>query len=550
MAESSPDWRLVPGGDNHGAIDDEPQSARAPSPRRWTHWVGFLLTSGLAGLFMALSVPPWGFWPLAFIGLTIFYRRLAGLRVGRRAGTGLIVGIFMFGPTLYWATNFTYPGWVILVLLESGFLAVAAALVPAHRGRALAFPGLMVLAEAGRGAWPFGGLPMGGLDLGQVGGPLAPAARVGGHLLLVGLSCLLGVALAELLAPRIPSPSGRPGHWLLGPRGLRGWLPTRRRSGLAAAMILVVVLISAAAAAAPDGGPSRRHIRVAVVQGGGPRGFRQINVNPNRAFLAQVNASAGLHPPLDLVLWPENVLSLDRPLIGSPQAATVSLLASQLGTTVVAGVTEPVGQTRFRNIAVAWGPAGDIIGHYDKVHRVPFGEYVPWRSFFSHLADLSAVPRDAIAGHGPALLRTPAGPLGVTISYEVFYAGRARSAVQAGGQILLVPTNAASYARSQVPTQEVAAARLRAIEEGRDLAQAGPTGYSAVIDNRGRVRARSVLGRPQVIVAVMAERNGNTLYERFGDSPVLALALALALGGWAFSLACRLRRPNRRSPSP
>lgn len=532
-------------GDNHGAIDDEPQSASAPGPRRWTRWVRFLLTSGLAGLFMALSVPPWGFWPLAFIGLAIFYRRLAGLSARGRAGTGLIVGIFMFGPTLYWATNFTYPGWVILVLLESGFLAVAAGLVPADRGRAVAFPGLMVLAEAGRGAWPFGGLPMGGLDLGQVGGPLAPAARVGGHLLLVGLSCILGVALAELLAPRIPS-ADRPCRWLWGPRNLRGCLASRRRSALVAAMILVVVFISAAATTAPDGGPSLRHVQVAVVQGGGPRGFRQIDVNPNRAFQAQVDASAGLHPPLNLVLWPENVLNLDRPLVGSPQAATVSMLASQLGTTVVAGVTEPVGQRRFRNIAVAWGPAGDIIGHYDKVHRVPFGEYVPWRSFFSHLADLSPVPRDAIPGHGPALLRTPAGPLGVTISYEVFYAGRARSAVRAGGQILVVPTNAASYARSQVPTQEVAAARLRAIEEGRDLAQAGPTGYSAVIDNRGRVRARSVLGRAQVIEAVMAERNGSTLYERFGDLPVLALAL----GGWVFSLACRLRRPNRRSPSP
>src|SRR5207302_3197255 len=116
-------------------------------------------------------------------------------------------------------------------------------------------------------------------------------------------------------------------------------------------------------------------------------------------------------------------------------------------------------------------------------------------------------PRDAIPGHGSGLLKTPAGDLGVVISYEVFFPDRARSAINAGGSVLLVPTNAASFRTSQVPTQEVAAARLRALETGRDVVQAAPTGYTAIVDSNGQVHQRSQLGRQQVLHATVHRRH-------------------------------------------
>jgi apolipoprotein N-acyltransferase len=166
-----------------------------------------------------------------------------------------------------------------------------------------------------------------------------------------------------------------------------------------------------------------------------------------------------------------------------------------------------------------------IIARYDKVHRVTFGEYIPGRALFQHLANLDLVPRDAIAGHGPGLLDTPAGPLGTVISYEVFFEDRARSAIHAGGELLVVPTNASSYRTSQVPTQEVAAAQLRAWETGRDTVQAAPTGYTAVIDHDGRVLARSTLGRQQVVTGTVTLRHGRTLFVTLGDTPVVILAV-------------------------
>jgi apolipoprotein N-acyltransferase len=196
------------------------------------------------------------------------------------------------------------------------------------------------------------------------------------------------------------------------------------------------------------------------------------------------------------------------------------------------GVVEDIGTDQFRNAAVAWFPTGVIGARYDKVHRVPFGEYVPGRSLIRHVANLSIIPRDAIPGSGPGLMRTPAGPLGVMISYEVFFPARARAAVNAGAQVLLVPTNASSYTTGQVPSQEVAAARLRAWETGRYVVQAAPTGYSAVIDPQGRVLARSRLSPAQVLTAVVRPRTGRTLFVRWGDRWLVLVSLAALVAAW------------------
>jgi apolipoprotein N-acyltransferase len=243
------------------------------------------------------------------------------------------------------------------------------------------------------------------------------------------------------------------------------------------------------------------------------------------------------------VVWPENVIDLDGPLDGSPEAGVVSGLARRLGATLVAGVTEPAGDTHFHNAVVAWGPDGTLLARYEKVRRVPFGEYVPLRSLVRRVVHLELVPRDALPGHGPNVLSTPAGRLGVLISYEVFFADRDRAALRHGAQLTLVPTNAASFTTTQVPTQEVAAARLRAIEGGRDVVQVAPTGYSVLVDHRGRTRSRSTLGRRQVVYGTVQLRRGRTLYSRAGDVPVLGLA-ALVLCGLALA-GLGLRRPSR-----
>ena len=301
--------------------------------------------------------------------------------------------------------------------------------------------------------------------------------------------------------------------------------------------VIVVLVVATAADHAPDGGRSVGTVSAAAVQGGGARGFRKSQINPAVVLAAQMAATRSLEERdhgqnPQLVLWPEDVVSLDTPLSQSPEEAVLSNLARSLHSTLVVGVTETVSNTAFRNEVVAWGPDGTLVSRYEKVHRVPFGEYVPYRSFFSHLANLSAVPLDAIPGTGTGLLPTPAAPLGAMISYEVFYADRGRSSVRAGAQLLIVPTNTSSYSTAQVPTQEIAASEVQAVQQGRDLLQAAPTGYSAAITHRGVLLDRSVLGARQVVTVTLDRRDGATLYVRFGDLPVLLLAGAALIAGW------------------
>jgi apolipoprotein N-acyltransferase len=468
--------------------------------------------SAAAGLLLALSVPPFGWWPLAFAGAGLLYWRLEGLRMRTRLLAGWVAGLGCFVPGLWWARAFNWYGALALVLAEALSMGLAGVLTPPRSGRLPAFVGANTVCEALRWRWPFGGLPLGGVFLGQAGGPFLVTARVGGPLLMTAVVFTGGAALGSLFI-------------------------ARRRPGRAVALVVGLLVLALLCALAPDGGPPMRHLTVAAVQAGGRRGTTAQEVAPASVFRAHLETTLSASPRLrrdgvSLVVWPEDVVPLDVPLRGSVDAARLSALARHLRATVVAGVTTTASAPgTFRNLVVAWGPSGRIADTYEKVHRVPFGEYVPFRGLISHLANLSAVPLDAVPGHSSGLLRTPAGPLGVMVSYEVFYADRGRSSVRAGAQLLVVPTNTTSYSTSQVPSQELAADRVQAVAQGRDLVQGAPTGFSTVVDHVGRVVAHSNLGTRTVVVATVARRSGETLYVLWGDLPLLVLsALALAEG--------------------
>ena len=532
MTGPVPDGPPAPDGDTRSAVGRPGTVAR----RRG----GVALPSVAAGVGLALSLPPWGFWALAFPSAGLLWWRLAGLAPRTRLWAGWLAGLGCYVPGLWFTRAFTLPGAAVLMAAEALTLAVACLAVP--RGpvwaRALAFPTALTLAEAVRQTWPFGGLPIGGVYLGQADGPLLGTARLGGPLLLTALVGVGGVVVAVLATAGLDAARGRRRGAVADLAGL-----------LTVGVVGLVALVgsTAVAAVAPDGGPSVGTVTAAAVQGGGLRGFRKSQVDPATVLAAAVAATDGLARrtagrPLGLVLWPEDVVSLDGPLDGSPEEAALGELARTLHSTLVVGVTETLSATVYRNEVVAFGPDGTVVDRYEKVHRVPFGEYVPWRSFFAHLGDLSAVPRDAVPGTGTGLLTTPAGPIGAMISFEVFYADRGRAAVRAGAQLLLVPTNTSSYAASQVPTQEVAASEVQAVQQGRDLLQAAPTGYSAWITNRGVLEARSTLGVRQVVGAVLHRRTGTTLYVRFGDAPVLIAALLALVAAWWPAVRARTRR--------
>lgn len=523
-----------------------------------------LLVAIAGGALIGLSLPPIGWWPMAVAGVAAIAWALADRRLRGRLLIGWLAGIGQFSISLFWAIQFNTAGYIALAIIEAVGIALACAVVPPWRGRLPALAGAFTLAEAGRQTWPFGGLPLGGLALGQASGPIGLDARVGGPLLVVGVTVLAGAALAAVVPQSL---ARRARRHAAGKSADDEILPTSAKGrnlaagiGLVAAVALVVL-----AAVAPDGASGgtsntggstsgstagRTTFRVAIVQGGGKRGLDQLQVPPSEVFAAAVRATTKVPPGVQMILWPEDVVALQRPFVGSTAETQLAGIARAHHATLLAGVTYPVGATQFRNEIVALSPSGALVATFEKVHRVPFGEYVPWRSFFSHLANLKDIPRDAIPGTGSGLIVTPAGRAAVLVSYEVFFANRGRSGVRAGGQIILVPTNTSSYANNQAPAQEIAASRLQAIEEGRYVLQAAPTGYSAVLDNDGRLLQRTPLSSQAILTADVPLLGGATWYERAGDLPVLVAALALVLGGWLLALSSGGMRPRRRRKSP
>ena len=108
-------------------------------------------------------------------------------------------------------------------------------------------------------------------------------------------------------------------------------------------------------------------------------------------FERHLEASEEVPAGTDLVVWPEDVVDLEGPLAASPEGGTLAALARELGATLVVGVTEQEGN-RFRNAAVAYDPDGTVTDRYEKVRRVPFGEYVPLRALLDAVRRRRARP--------------------------------------------------------------------------------------------------------------------------------------------------------------
>lgn len=477
-----------------------------PSRAAWTNAV----LAGAGGGLLALSLPPRGWWPAGLIGIVLIGGALQHQTATRRVWLGALAGVSLFGPGLWWVTDLHLGGYLTLVAVQTVWFASMGLLV-APRRVWMTLPMALVLVEAGRWRIPLGGLPFASPVLGQVDGPWAGYATWAGPLAVV-----MAMAIAGSLTVVVMLPS-----------------TLQRRLSAAAALTALVL----APALQPDPTAARTSLDVAVVQGGGPRGLSAVTTGPTAPLRRHLQASESVPDDIDLVVWPEDVIDVDGPFDRSSEAAAVRALATDLATTLVVGVTEevrggPQGGRRFRNAALALNDDGVLVDRYDKVLRVPFGEYVPLRGLLGRLVDLTRVPRDAVAGTGRGLLQTPAGPLGTAISFEGMFPRRATAAVRAGGEVLLIPTNAASYRGDAVPAQQLAAARLRARETARWVVQAAPTGYSAIIDPDGRVVVRSALGAAQVLVETVGMRRDVTPYVRLGDGPVIALAVAVVGLAW------------------
>jgi apolipoprotein N-acyltransferase len=474
-----------------------------------------------SGTLVAFSLPPWGWWPLAYIGIAIFARitthGITRPRVQFLLGTLFAIG--WFAPGMCWMWFLTPPGYVIAILLFASFHGFASVLGSRSMYPLVALPLAHALAETFRFSFPFGGVPLASLAISQSASPLVGIVRIGGPLLLTFCVLQIGFALSQLVvAPRM------------------------KHIAVFSALIAFIVCAGIVAPHGHDTGETRN---IAAVQGGGPQGTLAINTNPRNVVERHLAATRTIMSnDLDMVIWPENVIDVED-FYTSTERIEVAEQANRLHAPFVVGITEDVNAQYFTNAQIVVNEDGTLGDRYDKVRRVPFGEFVPLRGLLETLgAPVDRIPRDALAGSDIAQLHVGDTTVGVVISWEVFFSGRANEGIEAGGSMLVNPTNGSSYTGTILQTQQIASSRLRAIENGRWLVQVSPTGFSAFISPTGHVYDRTGVSEQRVLERTINLRAGRTLYSNLGDLPfIVAMVASLA----SFAYIARKRRVSAQS---
>ena len=470
----------------------------------------------VAGLLVAFSLPPWGWWPLAYVGVALFAMCRPNSNRARFI-FGTMFALAWLAPGMSWMWFLTAPGYVIAALLFSALHGIAAMITGAvtdqHKHREIVGPLAHALAEALRFSFPFGGVPLATLAISQAASPIAPIVRIGGPLLLTYIVLQIGFLLARLRDTEMP-----------------------KRTVHAALIAVVVVVLPIAGAIAPHGHDIGRSLNIAAVQGGGPQGTLAINTNSRDVVIRHLDAtqtiadgSASTENQLDLVIWPENVIDVNS-FSSSIERTEVAAQSARLNAPFLVGITEDFDNRYFTNAQVVVNTDGSLGDRYDKVRRVPFGEFVPMRGLLEAVgAPVDRIPRDAKAGNDTAILRAADTTIAVVISWEVFFAGRANEGIEQGATLLVNPTNGSSYTGTILQTQQIASSRLRALETGRWLVQVSPTGFSAFVSPSGQVFDRTGVSEQHVITREVQLRSGRTIYSYLGDTPCILIMIASLL---------------------
>jgi len=247
---------------------------------------------------------------------------------------------------------------------------------------------------------------------------------------------------------------------------------------------------------------------------------------------------------IKIVVWPETAVPFflaDAPdallAIGAALPDGASLLVGSGRLVEETNAQDELSATHIYNSLLVIDHQGRVIGGYDKIHLVPFGEYLPFQDFLESLGfmQLTGVRGGFSVGEGPRLLAVPGAPPALPlICYEIIFPDEVTTAVRPGW--LLNITNDAWFGSSAGPYQHFHQAQVRAVEQGLPVVRAANTGISAVIDPYGRVLAEIGLGEKGVIDAGLPKVGPPTPFVQFGIVLEISV-LALALAGW---LACRV----------
>ena len=498
-----------------------------------------MATSGLlafaAGLLLPLSLAPFGLWPLAPVSAALlFWVFLTG--PDRPLLLGWLFGVGKYGLGASWIYvsihDYGHASMPLALFLVSFFVA-SMALFPLtqcwlygrlrgpHRlANAFLFVTLWVAWEWAL-TWVLSGFPWLFAGSGQLQGPFAGFAPLGGVLLVSLVVVLVGTLVTMALLPA----------------AARG-----QRLGLLVAALLLLLL--GAGLSQRDWVEPGAPRTAALVQGNVDQASKW-QADQRRPIIDKMRGLSEAHWGVDLLLWPEAAITLYEHQaqgllagLGERGAASgTTLILGLPGVEALPGGVEP--DYRFSNLAVAVG-AGS--GRYAKRRLVPFGEFVPFENQLRGLISFFDLPMSH-AEAGPLqqpLLHIGNDAAAMAICYEVAYPALLNGDFP-GVDVLLTISNDAWFGGSIGPHQHLQIARMRALEHGRYLLRATNTGLTAIVDERGRILGQLPQFEPGVLRGEYRIMTGLTPYARFGHGILLIVIVGLL----SLVVFLRARNPSK-----
>lgn len=497
---------------------------------------GRYLLALLSGAMLALSFPRPGISLLAWCAFVPLFVAAAGASPRESFKLGFVAGLAAYAGVLYWVNIvMTTYGKLPAAVSGSLYLSLAAylALYPGlvlwltrrGEGRGLSalcsFPVLWVGCELIR-SYLLTGFPWANLGYSQYRTlPLIQISDLAG---VYGVSFL--VAFANVVLYRM-------WRWFRekdAPYPVRGFL---------ALLVLLGGTLGYGFSALNrvESGPLQR---VLLVQGNIPQdvkwdpAFQESTVATYERLSRQGCQTGGT-----LVVWPESALPFF--FQGEPAyAARVRSLAVELKSCLVTGspaFEKDGGAMRYLNSAFLISPTGAVLGRSDKLHLVPFGEYVPLAALFPFVNKLVAGIGDFEPGRSAVPLETTGGKIGVLVCFEGIFPEIARAYVQAGAGILVNITNDAWFGKSSAPYQHLSMTVFRAVENRVPLVRAANTGISSVIDSKGHIRGMTQIFQEATLGAQVRRGKGGSFYSRHGD-----LFALVCLGACGLIALCCFRK--------
>ncbi|ALC05843.1 hypothetical protein CDES_07150 [Corynebacterium deserti GIMN1.010] len=503
-----------------------------------------LALAALGGLFTYASYEPIGWFIAGIVGIALLFISLApwnlpgGLSapkkrrkksdpvpfiervsIGPSVPQGMLLG-FVHGLVSYllllpwigeFVGNLPYIALAAVQALYSIVIGAFGVAVCRWKGwRLYLFPAMYVAVEYLRSMWPFDGFAWVRLAWGQINGPLANLAALGGAAFVTFATVFVAVGLASIVVGK-----------------------KRVTGGMVAVSVLVV---GAAASLYVDrDGTSTESIEVAAIQGNVPRMGLDFNAQRRAVLANHARETLNLDHQVDLVIWPENSSDVNPFMDAQAQAIINNAVDHAQAPILVGTITQD--EVGPRNTMQVFDPVEGATDYHYKKFLQPFGEYMPFREFLRNFSPYVDAAGNFQPGDGSGVVTMNAAKLGrgvvvgVMTCYEVIFDRAGRDAIANGAEFLSTPTNNATFGFTNMTYQQLAMSRMRAIEFDRAVVVAATSGVSAIVNPDGSVSQNTRIFEAATLTETIPLKNTVTIAAVAGFYVELLLVIIGTLAG-------------------